>query len=375
MSVVFKDGWFDRQFLLALNDLDMNSSVGCSAMKRFGTTVKGVLAGNTLIGVHSLDPERVAILKDLVACRLRGGDADPIRVFVKQEPHKWSKLRVGRYRLISAVSLTDTMVDRVMFGWLVRQILRSVGLTPILIGWSPVGPGSRLINNLFDGVTTRGLDKTAWDWTIQPWMLEELKNILKALAVGAPAFWLEWLDRRWEQLFRDAVFEFGDGSQVKQQGWGVMKSGCYLTIILNSIGQLLYHVMACSAVGITRRLKYVVIGDDVTVEDFPEFEAYERFIIDHGALLKPSEPSSVPEFAGFRFPVYNGCRVFEPEYLDKHVFKIQHTDVLELHDVLDTYQLLYAFNDDVLEWVQGLLRKLSPARVVSLRSLRFRVMR
>lgn len=353
----------------------MSSSVGCSSMAKYGTTVGEALLGDTLIGTRCYDLEAVETLASLVLYRIHHVEADPIRVFVKQEPHKMSKLLTERYRLISAVSLTDTMCDRVMLGWLMKAALSSVGLTPIMIGWSPVGPGCRLVSRLFEGKDTRGLDKTAWDWTMKPWLFHAIYDLILSLAVGAPSWWVDWFEKRWASLFRDAVFQFADGSQVQQTEWAVMKSGCYLTILLNSVGQLFYHVMAMDAIGKSLdSLKYIVIGDDVTIEDFPEFSEYEDFILQHGALLKPSEPVKIPEFAGFSFPKWKGIDVYRPEYLDKHVWKITHTSLEQLEEVLKSYQLLYAYDDVVLDWIRSVMRKISPASVISKPALRYRIM-
>lgn len=357
---------------MALEDLDSNSSVGTSAMRRYGSTVGVALGCTTEVGFRLFDEDRVAILKQLVYHRLQTVVADPIRVFVKPEPHKTSKLEEGRLRLISAVSFTDTMCDRVMTGALARRILSMVGHTPVKIGWSPVSGGARLMTHLFAGCRTRGLDKTAWDWSIQPEILFILKDIFKNLIVGAPEFWSTWLDFRWEQLFRYAEFEFGDGSRILQPSWGLMKSGCYWTIILNSIGQLVYHVLACRRLAIHPRAhKIAVIGDDVTIEDFDSFDQYERIILEAGALLKPSEPSEIIQFAGFIYTTLDGVSVAYPEYWRKHVYAITHAPDSKLIQMLESYQLLYAYEPVMLEWIRMLLGNLSPGSVRDTAVLRF----
>lgn len=46
---------------------------------------------------------------------VRNNLCDPVRVFVKQEPHKLSKLLQKRFRLISSVSLVDSLEERVLY--------------------------------------------------------------------------------------------------------------------------------------------------------------------------------------------------------------------------------------------------------------------
>lgn len=359
-------------FDLSLEDLDVTSSVGLSSMRRFGTTIGEALGYTGLLKDLRFSAERVAIFRSLVRQRFESRDPDPIRVFVKPEPHKEEKIQEGRFRLISAVGMTDAMLDRIMYGWLGAQVLSTVGRTPILIGWSPLGGGARLMTSLFSGKKTRGLDKRAWDWSIMPEMLLFLRDFIETLAIGAPQWWLDWHRDRWEKLFRDAVLEFGDGMQVRQPGWGVMKSGCYLTIILNSIAQLVYHVVVCRALGLDPfSLDLAVIGDDETIENFEQFAAYEREMRKRRALLKDSEPSEVIQFAGFCFyqdPQYGSYAL--PEYWQKHVFAITHAPEDKLVDMLRSYQLLYAYEPGFLKWIQMLMAKLSPEDVRSAPVLR-----
>lgn len=342
----------------------MASSVGHSAMNRYGTTIKQVLLAKPGLVGHDFDMNRVEIFKQLVKHRLANPlEADDIKVFIKPEPHKMSKLRENRFRLISAVSLTDTMVDRVMFGWLMRKALKNVGNTPCLLGWSPLAGGYRLLLETFS--RTRGLDKTAWDWTVQGWVLRAIRDIIKELAVCASDAWKEWVDTRWEVLFRDAVFQFSDGERVKQPGWGVMKSGCYLTILINSIGQMLYHAIALIELGKpVDYVPFVTIGDDVTLEDFPEFPEYERILKKYGALLKPSEvEEDKVEFAGFVASRENGGSCW-PEYWQKHCFVMTHVSS-SLPELLQSYLILYNFQPEKREWIKRQLVRIDPGKVIS----------
>ena len=45
---------------------------------------------------------------------VKAGLCDPIRVFVKNEPHSSKKLEEGRVRLIMSVSIVDQLVERVL---------------------------------------------------------------------------------------------------------------------------------------------------------------------------------------------------------------------------------------------------------------------
>jgi len=44
------------------------------------------------------------------------GLCDPVRLFIKQEPHPFRKVRTGRLRLISSVSLSDHTLQSAHLG-------------------------------------------------------------------------------------------------------------------------------------------------------------------------------------------------------------------------------------------------------------------
>lgn len=349
-----------------MQDLDLTSTMGHTVLKMYGTTVGEFLKGDPKLGTASR--ERVELLRSHVWQRLHDPEnPDHIRVFVKSEPHKAAKLEEGRYRLISAISIVDTVADRVMFRWLAKSVMEAVGLTPSMVGLSPLGGGYRWIWKLFEGKKTRALDMTAWDWTIPPWLLIAMKDLVKKLAVGAPDFWNDWVDRRWEALFAKAVFVFADGTTVQQPGWGVMKSGCYLTIILNTLAQVVRHNLVLSMMKhIPVKLTTVFLGDDQTIEDFPEFEEYERVTRSLGFLLK----DSVVQEDEVHFIGYIMSRSsFRPEYEKKHVYKITHTPDHLLPETLSSYVTLYAYQTDWFDWINLELARVSPRSVRSRRAL------
>lgn len=338
-------------------------------MRFYGSTIREALQGFTDTQFTSFDTRRINVLREVVRARLvRPFDSDPIRVFVKSEPHKRSKLAEGRLRLISAVSLVDTICDRIMFGGLADRVLNSVGETPVMIGWSPIGGGSRLLEARFGDVVTRPVDMSAWDWSVDEKLIILLRDSVKEFFKGAPDWVLEWIDSRWVALFRDAVFQFGDGTQVRQPGWGIMKSGCYLTIILNSLGQLLTHFIAKYRMGcFDGEFNGVILGDDRTIIDFPEFDSYREETCRMGYLMKPTEAGSagVHNFAGFTFV---GGISF-PEYRDKHVYTLLHSAEDQLVDILSSYQLLYTHVESFRDWIEPLLLEREPSAVISERRL------
>ena len=326
-------------------------------MTTLGTTNGEILGWDGI----QFDQERVSLVKDCVRLRferlLAGEESfDNIKVFVKQEAHKLKKIQEGRFRLISAVSLIDTFVDRILFGWLGRAMLNSVGKTPCLVGWSPVRGGWRFINDKYRGKAVHCLDKEAWDWTVPAWLVELWLEVLKQLAHGAPDWWVRMVELRFRILFEIAVFQFEDGTIVRQCVRGIMKSGCYLTIILNSLGQSLLHYVAASRSGQDMAEKEPdVIGDDTMQEAVPDLPLYVRNLEKLGVIVKGAKIQHFVEFAGF---AYDG-RVCFPAYWQKHLFNMAHSP--NLPELLKCYQYLYVHEPVMYEFICRVAREVDPS--------------
>lgn len=282
----------------------------------------------------------MAFFRALVEHRIRqlesgNLEADDIKVFVKQEPHKKTKLVEQRYRLISAVSVVDSMVDRMLFSDLQERAVDTACETPCAVGWSPIKGGYRLIRARFPGKVLCA-DKSLWDWTVAGWMTEALCELLIRLCVNASHRWERLVRARFDCLFKKAVFRVPDGSRYPQMDEGLMKSGCYLTILANSALQVMMHLLA------SRRSNQepgdlLAMGDD-TIQEVPEdVEAYLDGLRSLGVLVKPQIKSRV-EFAGFEFDMHSCV----PCYENKHRFQLEHLDEELAAETLEAYQLLYA---------------------------------
>lgn len=351
-----KENWFEEQFVLALEDLDPHSTTGLGPLQHWGADVKTALLRDDLTGSYA--PERVAMLKELVRRRLlTPEEPDPILVFVKPEPHKKAKIAEGRLRLISAVGLVDTMADRVMLRWLQKAALETVGRTPAMIGWSPYCGGYRYLTQKFAYRKSLAADKSSWDWTVKGWLLVLVKKLIKRMAVAAPDWWEEWLDRRWEALFRDAVFGFRTGERIQQDGWGVMKSGCYLTLFLNSVCQAALHSIACRKLQIEPEWDYFhAMGDDTLQAVVEPLEEYLQVLRDLGAVIKAWEVKDEVEFCGH---VMHRLNVV-PSYATKHVFSVLNCQPSTLPEVLRAYQAAYTCEPTMWDWLTRCLLKVAP---------------
>lgn len=338
----------------------MDSTPGYCILTLLGSTNAQIFGWNGLTN----DPDRVSIVRAHVKLRfdeLLAGRAksDDIKVFVKQEPHKMKKIQDGTYRLISAVSLIDTFIDRILFAWIARAQLDSVGQTPCLVGWSPVRGGWRSIQERYCGRAVVCLDRSAWDWTVQGYLVDLWILFLENLAINPPKWWLDMLRLRFKLLFEDVWFKFEDGTRVKQGTRGVMKSGCYLTILLNSLSQSLLHYIANGRCGkpMAKNQPHS-IGDDTVQEAIYWLDDYVKHLDILGVTVKGAKVQHWVEFAGFCF---DGKTCY-PAYWQKHLFNLQHTQ--RLGETLLSYQYLYVNEPVMYEFLCRVARELGPKYVL-----------
>lgn len=309
-------------------------------MSRYGPTIGEALKHDGL----KPDPERVRIFKAIVRDRieeyLQGKEvSDPLKTFVKPEPHKEKKLSEGRYRLIMAVSMEDTMIDRMLYGGFYERAVDTFTETPCKVGYNPVFGGYRYIAGLFSGRKVLMCDKKAWDMSVRKWLTDFWEQFIMDLLPRAPAWWVTLHKMRFKSLFGpDTLFKFTDGSLATQRRWGVMKSGCYLTLLLNSVGQRVLQVLACLRLGLPIGTM-ACVGDD-TVEDVPEdLEAYLLEIAALGAVVKEFAVSESIEFCGFK--ISHTAAV--PKYEDKHRYTLHNLyDAETQEQVCLAYLMMYS---------------------------------
>lgn len=350
------EDWFRDEFGKALQEINMDSSPGLCQFSNLGTT-NGEIFGYSN---GTFNEERVAMVRAATWYRmqalLRGeAESDDINVFVKQEPHKLSKIAEERYRLISGVSLVDTMIDRVLFGWLNRVVLNNVCATPCFVGWSPIRGGWRYVYERFKGHKVACLDKSSWDWTVQEYLVDMWFDFICGLAAGHREWWLKLARSRFDRLFVDPVYQFKDGTRVQQRYPGIMKSGCLLTLFLNSVGQSLVHYLANIRMGVSPYINQpICVGDDTVQRTPDDLEEYVRSIETTGAKVKGFKVRRWVEFCGF-FYAKETCA---PAYWQKHLYKLCYGD---LSLKLEMYQVLYANEPVMFKLLHDLAVQVDPA--------------
>nr|UOW59962.1 RNA-dependent RNA polymerase P1-P2 fusion protein [Beet western yellows virus] len=176
------------------------------------------------------------------------GLCDPIRVFVKGEPHKQSKLDEGRYRLIMSVSLVDQLVARVLFQnqnkreialWRAvpskpgfglstdEQVVEFVQMLSAQVRVSP----PQLINDWRRHLVAT--DCSGFDWSVSDWLLEDDMEVRNRLTTDLNETTSK-LRAAWLKCISNSVLCLSDGTLLAQRVPGVQKSGSYNTSSSNS---------------------------------------------------------------------------------------------------------------------------------------------
>nr|WDD62912.1 RNA-dependent RNA polymerase [Sugarcane yellow leaf virus] len=214
---------------------------------------------------------------------VREGLCDPIRLFVKGEPHKQAKLDEGRYRLIMSVSLVDQLVARVLFQ---AQNKREIALWRAIpskpgFGLSTDREAREFIESLSKTVgcspaeVIRGwrnkivpTDCSGFDWSVADWMLEDDMEVRNLLTINNNE-----LTRRlracWLKCITNSVICTSGGVLYAQTHPGVQKSGSYNTSSSNSR----VRVMAAFHCGADWA---IAMGDDALESPNSNINAYQK---------------------------------------------------------------------------------------------------
>lgn len=329
------------RFLEVCRNLNMQASPGFPLCRVYPTI--GSFLGDKL----NLNETNAMHLYQQVKTRLREvSDADPFRVFMKAEPHKPAKVEQGKWRLIFCSSLVDQVIDHLLFDHLNQKIIDNHPKLPVKPGWSPFAGGLALLKSFENPVAT---DKSSWDWLYPPWLVTLVFRVRVGLYSNQPRWWLKLAAYRYEQAFKRARILLSSGKVYKQLVPGLMKSGLVNTIVDNSIGQIILHVLASKRAGLMVSPRAIAMGDDELKEWFEDWEEYFSKLTE---LSKIKEVSWTAEFAGV-------TSTGDPCHFERNLAHLIHIPDKDLPQALDSYQLNYALSPKL--WVvHHLIDRLCP---------------
>jgi hypothetical protein len=290
-----------------------------------------------------------------------------LKVFVKDEYHKMSKIVQDRIRLIQAPSLIDRVIDSRVFEWPIDGI-KTTDPKPIIYGWNVT---QQLAVKMFQeklGNKKRKVvagDKAAWDWTMPGWLVQaDYEERLKHLQdCKCPAEkiekWKKIVQIRYYQLYRVVVDQSMKTPQLgpvwhlsscnrmlEQMIPGIQKSGCKMTYWLNSVCQLNLHYLAKLRAGVKEEVKIFCMGDDTIQQAFTSEEDEKRYWEEMeklGVLVKAtdySEPGQEFTFGGVTMGIKwkktgEVVDIYVPAYMTQHLNSLYH---LKKEVAASTYQ-------------------------------------
>jgi len=351
--------WNEEFFFEALKEVDMNSTPGWPWKESYKTNADFLLNADGTANISNLMLLYEAVEERLLVLE-RKPEADDINVFVKDELHKITKVQDGAFRLISSVSLTDTMVDRLLFGDFFKNCYTFEGFsqTPNKAGWTPYLGGYKWFARRHRRGPRLFADKSSWDWTMMPWVAFVLMHLMLRFCGFDDVVRRNQIKHRFEALFVNPIFNVGGWLRFRQQLAGLMKSGCLGTIIWNGIAQVALHSLA-SLRGFGRiEDDPDVIGDDTVQKLMADLESYLIDLNQAGCISRDYHVADLSkggkiDFAGHEFDQKESI----PAYGKKHMGCLYESSEFK-KDQLESYMRLYAFDPEVFMRVTAWLREL-----------------
>jgi hypothetical protein len=200
---------------------------------------------------------------------IRLGLCDPMKLFIKEEPHKATKLKEKRFRLIFSVSLIDNLIARILCMPQNSAEIATWYKIPLKPGMGLGDDCLRILNQVVYENQDGGIDEadiSGWDWSFQAFDFEMdyLRRI--HLAVGELGSYKRILRAHFHCMARKVVV-LSDGTMYAQNSPGIMPSGWYNTSSTNSAARAMNHYYVALANDIEPWC--ITMGDDAVERHVP----------------------------------------------------------------------------------------------------------
>jgi hypothetical protein len=282
-----------------------------------------------------------------------------IKDFLKGEPTKRTKLEKGMPRCIAGFPLHVTVKHASVFNELAVVLVKQWKKTPVNYAFSPANPGH--IEHLAEWLPGKvwESDKSNWDYMMHSWIAAAACGVVKKLAIQ-PKEWtaeqyqqyLSDIDNCFKQVFECATYRTSDGHAYKPHESGIMKSGWYMTIAINSISQLAVHVMTCMRLSMSDEeildLPIFAGGDDVNQSPVPAgIEKYVQAAQELGVEMEIHEREDLYHSEYFSNDLRMGKEgpTYHPKRWTKHIEHLRVVKLEHLGDALCSHMENYRHDD------------------------------
>lgn len=194
---------------------------------------------------------------------LKLGLCDPVKVFIKEEPHKIKKIREGRLRLIMSVSLIDKLIEMILIKTLKDKEIANWATIPSKPG---MGFTTEMSNIVYTDVHTNfdrpvSTDVEGWDWCVLQWMLDADADMNIELCENPFPEWIS-LMRVTAIIEGNSIYVLSDSRMFTLTVRGIQNSGKLKTSMSNSK----MRALAAILIGADN---VMCMGDD-DIEEFVE---------------------------------------------------------------------------------------------------------
>lgn len=190
------------------------------------------------------------------------GYCDPVRVFVKNEPHSFSKISEGRFRLIMNLFVVDQLIERYLYEIQNNLEVCNVASLPVKAGMGLHDAGLLALDCSLSKIKSPlATDAKGFDMGVRDSQLNA-DCTRRQILTGLPSDSMvcRAMRKRVHCLARSRLV-FPDGNTFDQMQPGIQKSGSYNTAATNS--WIRYAVCAeinnCEPVGVELAM---TMGDD-----------------------------------------------------------------------------------------------------------------
>jgi len=257
------------------------------------------------------------------------GLIDPVKLFVKNEPHKLVKIAEWRLRLIFSMSVIDNVIARLLFSEQNSSEIEEWASIPLKPGMGLDDEHMSLIYSYVSAHAAQGLmeaDMKGWDWSFQE---QDFQADLERRAVlndGKGTLWWQLARAHYHCVARKVVV-LSDGEMYKQLAPGIMPSGWYNTSSTNSAARVINHEHAALMEGVEPFI--MAMGDDSVERYVPNAEKYYSDLGKTCGMLNVVRQSSF-EFCSTHF--FNGIGV--PVNVTKQLFNLLSSRPITYEDCL-----------------------------------------
>lgn len=236
---------------------------------------------------------------------VRMGVIDPVKIFVKNEPHKTTKLSEDRVRLIYSVSLIDNLIGSLLFDAQNKREIEEWDTIPSQPG---IGFSDEKIEQFLHAVKEhfktlykiKEDDVAGWDFSMKPpdFDLDLFRRAL--LNNGFKTNWYK-VSKAYYFVIQYKVFVLSDGTCFAQVYLGIMPSGWNNTASTNSAVRVLNHLQIAFKLEGSLKLSQTeghckAAGDDSLERELADNATVIREYALLGKQIKEIKTSSVDEF-------------------------------------------------------------------------------